>query len=64
MAPATDDADLPDSDVSERHRIADARIGQVVAGTEGGHNPADVPALDRCRCYLTAPAPATSAVVI
>ena len=33
MAPATDDTDLPESDVSERHRIADARIGQVVAGS-------------------------------
>src|SRR4051812_27365653 len=33
MAPATDDAELPESDVSERHRIADARIGQVIAST-------------------------------
>ncbi|HEY1533208.1 MAG TPA: serine/threonine-protein kinase [Polyangiaceae bacterium] len=32
MAPATDDADLPESE-SERDRMADARIGQVVAAS-------------------------------
>ncbi|HXK19345.1 MAG TPA: serine/threonine-protein kinase [Polyangiaceae bacterium] len=33
MAPATDDAELPDSELSERHRIGDARVGQVIGGS-------------------------------